>query len=428
MKIWIIAWKDTLIRFRDRNALILMLAAPLLVTAIVGFAFGSFIYTDDGDIPITDIPFIIVNADEGAMSANLLDAFENDEALATLLTTTEMDDLAAAQEKVAQGNARAVLYIPPDFSERINPSNPGPDIFTAEKEPTVLQLYVDPTASITPNIIRGVITGMAAQFSANVISVEVTIAQIVADAAILGPAMADMEAVLTDAFGEAFNDDGMTARIHLNRIVTDSAEEETAVFDPFAFFGPGMGMFFLMFTALAGATSILDEQRVGTLDRLLITPTSGRVILLGKAGGVMLTGILQFIIFILATSIFFALSWGDPVGLLMMTLAFTAAAASLGLIIASIAKTAAQANMIGSPIIIISGLLGGVFIPATTFPDWLQTVGKLSINYWGLQGFTALTIEGLGAADVLLETAVLSIFALVFFTIATLLFQRRLAR
>ena len=421
MKIWIIAWKDTLIRFRDRNALLLMLAAPLLVTAIIGSAFGSFAGGDNS--PIADIPFVIVNADAGAMGADLIDSFVTDDALATLLATTEMDDLAAAQELVVQGDVRAVLYIPADFSERINPSS---NTFAAEKEPTVLQLYVDPTASITPNIIRGVVTGMAAQFSTNVISVEVTVEQIVADSALLGPAMAGMEATLADVFGEAF--DGENSSIHLNRIVTANDAAESDEYDPFAFFGPGMGMFFLMFTALAGATSILDEQRAGTLDRLLITPTSGRTILLGKAGGVMLTGILQFVVFLIATSLFFGLEWGDPVGLLIMTLVFTAAATSLGLIIASIAKTAAQANMIGSPIIIISGLLGGTFLPTDTFPDWLQSLSKLSINYWGMEGFTALTLHGLGAGDVLLETAVLSTLTLVFFTIAALLFQRRMAR
>ena len=40
MKIWTIAWKDTLIRFRDRNALILMILAPLLLLMTLAFTIG----------------------------------------------------------------------------------------------------------------------------------------------------------------------------------------------------------------------------------------------------------------------------------------------------------------------------------------------------------------------------------------------------
>ncbi len=425
MKIWTIAWKDTLIRFRDRNALILMLAAPLLITAIIGSAFGSFI-NNDGSTPIADIPFVIINADEGEMGANVVAIFEDNEALAELLATETMDDLAAAQEKVMQGDIRAVLYIPSGFSARIQPDVEG---FLDEHDPVFLQLYVDPTASITPNIIRGVVTGIAAQFSSSVITIEVTIEQLIADTAILGPKMAAMETVLTDIFGDAFENNGLDSRIHLNRIVSNSdSEEEESDFAPFSFFGPGMGMFFLMFTTLAGATSILEEQHAGTWDRLLITPTSGRTILLGKAAGVMLTGIFQFSIFIMATVLLFGLDWGNPLGILLLTLSFTLAATSLGLVIASIAKTAVQVNVIGSPILVISGLLGGTFIPSMLFPEWLQSMSKLSINYWGLTGFTDLMRSGAGVGEVLLETAVLFTFSILFFTIAAILFQRRMTR
>ena len=52
MKAWTIAWKDTLIRFRDVNALLFMIAAPLLITAIIGSAFGNFF--DDTNTSITN--------------------------------------------------------------------------------------------------------------------------------------------------------------------------------------------------------------------------------------------------------------------------------------------------------------------------------------------------------------------------------------
>ena len=72
MKAWTIAWKDTLIRFRDVNALLFMLAAPLLITAIIGSAFSGFFY-DDGDVPCTEIPFSLVGGDETERRERLIE-------------------------------------------------------------------------------------------------------------------------------------------------------------------------------------------------------------------------------------------------------------------------------------------------------------------------------------------------------------------
>ena len=72
MKMWTIARKDTLIRFRDRNGLLLMLAAPLVLAAIVGAAFGGF-GGGGSNAPLTGIPFVVVNADEGDLGRQMVE-------------------------------------------------------------------------------------------------------------------------------------------------------------------------------------------------------------------------------------------------------------------------------------------------------------------------------------------------------------------
>ena len=61
-KIWTIAWKDVSTTFRDRNLVLVMLAAPLAVATVIALAFGGI---SGGDIPIKDIPVAIVNLDKG---------------------------------------------------------------------------------------------------------------------------------------------------------------------------------------------------------------------------------------------------------------------------------------------------------------------------------------------------------------------------
>jgi len=420
MKAWTIAWKDTLIRFRDVNALLFMIAAPLLITAIIGSAFGNFI-NDSGDVPISGIPFIIVDGDETTSSEQLIALFTDDEILAELVATEQMDDLDAAKRRVMVGESRAVLYIPPGFDEQVQ---------GAEAEAgstTVLELYMDAAATITPNIIRGILDRVAAGYSTALISVDVGVTQVVDDAAAYGPALANLETVVQEQVSGITEDRGRQ-RITLRQVIEGQDEEESN-FSPAAFFGPSMAIFFLLFTVMEGTRSILVEDQEGTLPRLLSTPTRPATILLGKMGGVFLTGVLQFTILLVGSSLLFNMDWGNsPVGILLLVVAFVAAATSLGMFIAAFARDNVQANIIGSAIILIFGILGGNFTTTLNYPDWLITVSKLTLNYWGIEGFSDLTWRGLGLIDILPEVGALVIFAVVAFALAVWRFQKRLIR
>ena len=63
-KLWAIAWKDVYLTFTDRNLLMIMVATPVLISTIVGMAFGSF--ADEGGVPFSDIPVAVVNLDQGS--------------------------------------------------------------------------------------------------------------------------------------------------------------------------------------------------------------------------------------------------------------------------------------------------------------------------------------------------------------------------
>ncbi len=420
MKAWTIAWKDTLIRFRDVNALLFMIAAPLLITAIIGSAFGNF-FNDSGDVPISDIPFIIVDGDETTSSEQLIALFTDDEILAELVATEQMDDLDAAKRRVMVGESRAVLYIPPGFDEQVQGAEAEAD------GATMLELYVDAAANITPNIIRGILDRVAAGYSTALISVDVGVAQVVDDAAAYGPALANLETVVQEQVNVITEDRGRQ-RITLRQVI-EGQEEEESNFSPAAFFGPSMAIFFLLFTVMEGTRSILVEDQEGTLPRLLSTPTRPATILLGKMGGVFLTGVLQFTILLVGSRLLFNMDWGNsPVGILLLVVAFVAAATSLGMFIAAFARDNVQANIIGSAIILIFGILGGNFTTTLNYPDWLITVSKLTLNYWGIEGFSDLTWRGLGLVDILPEVGALILFALIAFALAVWRFQKRLIR
>ncbi|KAA3664971.1 MAG: ABC transporter permease [Chloroflexi bacterium] len=416
MKIWTIAWKDTLIRFRDRNALILMIAAPLVLSAIIGSAFGGFI-SGNNPAPFDAIPVLVVNADNGELGQDFVDILSEGD-LEELLAPTGMDDLAAARELVQQGEARAAVFIPENFS----------DVMMGQADastPAIIQFYPDPSATLTPNIVRGIIVQIVNGFSSAAIGGEVAVTQLIAETGGVGVDMAN----IGDAIGNELQSGvGNNTAVSLNTISVGD-DDATADISPFAFFAPSMGILFLMFAMMDGTRSILDEDREGTLDRLISTPTSNTEILLGKIGGVFLTGLLQFVVFVIASRFIFQLNWGSSLsGLIVMTLAVVLAFTSLGALIAAFAKDINQANIIGTVVTLLFAALGGNFAPAQNFPSWLEQLSKITITRWGLDGFSDLTIRGLGFSDILLESGVLLGLAVVLFVLALGQFQRRIAR
>jgi ABC-2 type transport system permease protein len=419
MKIWTIAWKDTTIRFRDRNALILMVAAPLVLSAIIGSAFGGFLNSSD-PVPFDAIPVLLINQDDGEMGQQFADILTSD-ALGDLLVVTETADETAARDQVQRGEARAAIVIPDGFSEAVSGES------ETAVSPALVQFYADPSATVTPNIVRGVVTQIVNGFSSAAISSEVTVAQLTAEAATLGPALADLGTVLQAEMQSRFNE-GQPVVIALNDVPVGETEE-TADISPFAFFAPSMGILFLMFSMMDGTRSILEEEQEGTLSRLISTPTSHLEIILGKIGGVFLTGGLQFVVFVAASALIFQLDWGNSLlGLAMLTLAVVLSLTSLGALIAAFARNPSQAGILGTVVTLVFAALGGTFVPAQNFPPFLQELSKITVTRWALDGFTDLTIYGLGAADVVLETAVLTGLSILFVALALWQFQRRLAK
>lgn len=419
MKILAIAWKDLSITFRDRNALLLMILAPLMLSFIIGASFGNFLL-GGSSVPFDQIPVLVVNEDDGEMGEQFVAIMQAGE-LAELLLVTEMTDLDEARAIVQRGEARAAVHIPAEFSTAVRGS-------TDSSSPAIIAFYADPTATITPNIVRGIVMQIAHSFNTGAIGAQVTVEQLMGQAAVLGPALARLGTVLEEQIGTQSGQANSGVTINLRQISVGEIEEPLEI-SPFAFFAPSMGILFLMFAMMDSTRSILEEERAGTLPRLLTTPIAHSELLLGKVGGVFLAGIIQFVVFVVASRLLFQLNWGQSVsGLALMVLAIVLAYTGLGLLIAAFARDVNQAAILGSVISLVFAALGGNFVNAQNFPPWLDQLSKITINRWGIDGLTALTIYNGGLADVLIPAAILLGIGGLFFLLALWQFDQRMTK
>ena len=423
MKSWTIALKDTLIAFRDRNAILLMIVAPLLISLIMGAAFSNL---GGNASPISEIPLIIVNADEGDLGENFVEIIasidvETAEGSKSLFTASRMKSKREAISKIELGEARGLIFIPADFTKELE---------TAEKQALSIEIYTDPSAEISPAIIRGVVQRIVNGFNTVMIGDVVAVDQLlnVLDENPNPEVYANLEnleeiiAAENISFGES---EGAHERITVETKTLGTSEE----FDYMGYFVPSMSIFFLMFASFEGTRSILDEERDGTLHRLMTSPTSISEILLGKIGGTFLTGILQFTVLVVVSWLLFKVHWSDSLlALVLLTLATVISVTSLGAFMASFARNANQANILGTMLNLVFAVIGGNFLPTTAFPDWLTFISKLTINRWALDGFVSLASWHTTLADIFPNIAVLLGMAMIYFGLATVLFKRRFVK
>jgi ABC-2 type transport system permease protein len=384
LKTFLIGLKDLRLTFRDRAAVTFMLLAPFLLTIGMGFVTGRFSGTSASGLK--DIPVVIVNLDKAELGNALADVF-NSKDLAELVAPTASFDPEAARKLVDEDQAAAAVIIPEGFTRSIIPAQGTMfDPSFAEADPVSIEVYANPAKPTSAGVIKAIVDEFVSRVEEGRVSGMTSMFQMLMTG-VITPQQATSES------SNLFQNMDQTESNALT-LKTNSEGAQAKEFDILAYMAPGMALLFLMYTVTYGGRSILAERAQGTLPRLLISPTSSTQILGGKVFGIYLTGVAQISILILASTLFFGVQWGDPLGMTMLILAAVFGATGWGMLITALARTPSQVASIGTAIMLIFGILGGSFIDLSLMPVYVQWISKITPNAWALDGFTTLALGG----------------------------------
>lgn len=419
MKTLDIALKDIKHIFLSVFSLVMMIGAPLLITGLLYFAFGSMASGNGGfSLPVTKVQ--VANLDQpgeqfsGTAAGKMLVAFLQDKSLADLIDVSLAANEAAARKAVDEQRAGVAIIIPADFSAAA---------FTPDKTASVI-LYQDPTLTIGPSIVKDLVSHYMDAFTG---------AKIAGQVAVKSPNDLNARAQVIQKY---------TAWLQSNGHAGDTSAPRLSILSPAGaataqpggqgagLIGPIMGgmiVFFVFFMGANGMEDIITEDEQGTLKRLFSTPTAISSILGGKVIGVVVSLCIQVIILLLASMLLFSIRWGQPFTVFLVALGLVAASAGFGVLIMSFVKNSRQTGPVLGGVITLTGMMGGLFTTGLpNLPSALNRVTLFTPQGWALQGWK-LALSGAGPAQVVGPVLVLLALGLVFFSVGVAVFRKRFA-
>ena len=186
---------------------------------------------------------------------------------------------------------------------------------------------------------------------------------------------------------------------------------------------PGIVVMFLLFAVMLGSQSLVEERRIGTLERLMTTRLGVGQLFLGKYLAGLVRGVMQATV--LLSLGFVALRVAGP-GTYVQAIAFAAVVASavsaIGLMLGSIAKTQDQAVWTGVFFTMFMTVFGGTFFDVGD-KGFLAVMSRFTLNKYALDAFEEI-LSGTGSvAGQRLELAVFAGVTVVALIAARLLFR-----
>ena len=188
------------------------------------------------------------------------------------------------------------------------------------------------------------------------------------------------------------------------------AETETCD-DPVNLFVPGIITMITMFAVTMNAGAMVEERRLGTLERVLTTRVSVGGLFTGKFLANFARGSLQVLILVtLGWAVFRSFGPVAYAEMLVVGALLVACAGAVGVLIAGVARTADQATWAGVTVTMPMAVFGGSFfeIPESGV---FNTISYLSINRYGNLPLQGLMGQGEHLGSYVTELVVLAAIA-----------------
>ena len=372
---------------RDRQALLLSLALPVALLAVMVGAFGG-----SGEFSARAS---VVDLDRSAGSEELLGLIGELPGV-----SVELLDQSRAGQLLEDSQRLLVTFIPAGYGRALD----------AGQAPPPIEFHSRGGGGDEGRIVAGMVRSLIEEQAGR----SAALAGIRAAAS--GSPGTDAEALLSDFRAQLADWD----RQPLVEVEVPEQDDAANAFDrTFS----GILTMIVMFTVATSVAAIVEERQNGTLERLLITRLGATGIFLGKYLGSLARGFAPALLLsALAWAINQSFSPLQFLQILAVGLLMAAAAAAIGMLIAALARTQAQANWSGVTVTLVMATLGGSFFQGD-LEGTLDLVGYTTINRYANDALRGLVEDGNSLLDHGFEVSVLAAAAVALLVAGRTLFK-----
>ncbi len=372
-RIWAVMRKEFLHVIRDKATLRIIIAMPIMMMFIFGYA----VSTD-----IENVDTAVVMQDPSSPARELVAKFEQSKFFRVKYYPASP---AQAEDLIQKGLVKVAFVIPSDYSARLGRGQSAQvQALLDGSDPMVSRTALSSAQMIAQSVSAG-ITGERLQRSGLTISNE--------------PAI-DLRARVW------YNPDMQSLRFNLPGLV---------------------GVIMQNLTIILIAAAMVRERERGTIEQLIVTPVRPAELIIGKLAPYVVIAFLDVAIILIVSVFWFGLEIeGSLLLLLASASVFVISSLGLGLLVSTVATNQAQALQMSQLVLLPSILLSGYMFPRETMPEILQLAGlAIPLTYY-LQILRGIILKGSTFNDIAPHFALMAAYSLVIIGLAVARVRKRL--
>ncbi len=390
-------------RVRDRSVIVTCLVAPLVLAAILGFAFAG------GGTP-KSLHIGISGVGHDQMSARIVAAGVEAATLPDIVSVVKVDSSGQLRREVANGTLQGGVALPQHLT--FTPAHghgPNDGFGSPRQMAALLRPAVIPSSGPVGDGIDVVAAPSSIEGSEAAAAVASGVAGRLYAGALVSlthhgrPTNAAETLTSTAVARQAAS---ASPDLHVATVTIGSGGKR--VLD---YFAASVAVIFLFIGAGLGMRSLLLERSEGTLVRVAAAPVRPGAVVVGKLTAIFLTAWSSILVVWGATTLLFKADWGNPLGVTLMCLGAALAMSGVAVMLTSLARNEKEAFGISMVAGLLLALLGGNLLPPGSLPPFLQVLSLGTPNGWALIGFGRLSLESQGVSAVFGPFLVLCLIA-----------------
>jgi ABC-2 type transport system permease protein len=165
--------------------------------------------------------------------------------------------------------------------------------------------------------------------------------------------------------------------------------------------------------------NLVREKELGTIEQLNVTPVKKYQFIIGKLVPFWIIALVELAFGLTIAWIVFRLPVEGNL-LLLFSLAglYLFSVLGLGLFISTVTRTQQQVMFMNFFFMLVFILMGGIFTPVESMPEWAQTINHLNPVYYFMRIMRHVILKGSGFSDMIEEMAGLAFLGIFFLSMA----------